>query len=93
MLILFCCHRRLIEDCRRRIEELKQHHRARINEVLAALADGPQNAYKVASKMKWDIVSDDWDTFPHAKMVCHRRGFGHLRYLEVKGVVKRKTDG
>lgn len=86
-------HRRLIKDCRRRIDELKRHHRVRADEVLAILAGGAQDAYTVASRMNWDIISDDWETFPLAqKWFATGEALAHLRYLEAEGKLKRETD-
>ncbi len=44
-------HRNIFRDCKQRIEELKHHHQARADEVLAILEKGSQNAYQVASQM------------------------------------------
>ena len=51
-------HRRLIEDHRARIEELKEHHRGRLKEVLSILETNSLNAFQVASRMTWDIKAE-----------------------------------
>jgi glyoxylase-like metal-dependent hydrolase (beta-lactamase superfamily II) len=85
-------HRRIFRDCRRRIEELKQHHETRAREVLAILDDGRKTAYEVASRMTWDIVCDSWDTFPVAqKWFALGEAIAHLVYLESLGDLKRET--
>jgi glyoxylase-like metal-dependent hydrolase (beta-lactamase superfamily II) len=48
-------HRRLIDNHRARIEELKKHHARRLDEVLAILNKGSMSAFEVASHMSWDI--------------------------------------
>ncbi len=87
-------HRRLIKDCRGRIEELKNHHRARLDEVVEILSEnGPKSAYEVASKMTWDLVAADWEDFPiMQKWFATGEALAHIRYLEVEGKVKRGGD-
>ena len=81
-------HRRLIEDHRARIEELKQHHSQRLNEVLDILEKTPQNAFQVASRMTWDIKAESWNEFPVAqRWFATGEAIAHLRYLEEDGKV------
>lgn len=88
-------HRRIMRDCRGRIEELKLHHRRRAEEVLAILNEGPRNAYQVASGMTWDIQADSWEEFPVSqKWFATGEALSHLRYLEEREKVsKEKVDG
>ncbi len=44
-------HRRIITDCKGRIEELKRHHRVRADEALSILDGGATDAYRVASRI------------------------------------------
>lgn len=84
-------HRRIFRDCRRRIDELKQHHEARAQEVLVILDDGEKTAYEVASRMSWDIVCS-WDAFPVAqKWFALGEAIAHLVYLESRNELKRET--
>ncbi len=81
-------HRRLIDDHRARIEELKQHHTHRLNEVLDILEKMPQNAFQVASRMTWDIKAESWNEFPIAqRWFATGEAIAHLRYLEEDGQV------
>ena len=81
-------HRRIFSDCRARIEELKSHHEARVQEVLAILEDGGHTAYEVASRMTWDIVCDSWDLFPVAqKWFAVGEAIAHIKYLVGMGRV------
>ena len=87
-------HRRLIEDPRARIEELKTHHRRRLDEVAIILEAGPATAFEVASRMTWDLRYDDWNDFPVAqKWFATGEAISHLRYLDDEGRVQRKTEG
>ena len=86
-------HRRLIDNHRSRIEELKQHHAHRLDEVLAILKNGSMSAYEVASHMSWDIDCERWEQFPVAqKWFATGEALAHLRYLEEDAKVIRKQD-
>ncbi len=84
-------HRRLVRDCRGRIEELKKHHQQRLDEVVEILSEGsPKNAYEVASKMTWDLVAANWEEFPlMQKWFATGEALAHIRYLEVEGKVSK----
>jgi glyoxylase-like metal-dependent hydrolase (beta-lactamase superfamily II) len=86
-------HRRLIDDHRARINELKAHHRNRLNEVLDILTAGSQHAFQIASQMTWDLAAKSWDHFPVAqKWFATGEAIAHLRYLEEEGEVSRKVE-
>ena len=88
-------HRRLIDNHRARIEELKKHHALRLDEVLAILEDGSMSAYEVAAQMSWDIDCERWDQFPVAqKWFATGEALAHLRYLEEEAkIVRRRVAG
>jgi glyoxylase-like metal-dependent hydrolase (beta-lactamase superfamily II) len=82
-------HRRPFNDCRGRIEELKEHHGHRLDEVRDILAGGSRTVYQIASRMTWDIVAESWDGFPPVqKWFAVSEAASHLRYLERRGEVK-----
>jgi glyoxylase-like metal-dependent hydrolase (beta-lactamase superfamily II) len=81
-------HRRLIQDHRKRIEELRRHHQHRADEILVILENGAQNAFQVASRMTWDIDKDHWDEFPvQQQWFATGEAIAHLRYLEERGEI------
>jgi len=88
-------HRRLITDHKRRIAELKEHHKTRLSEVLSILANRQLTAFEVASQMTWDLDCDSWQDFPRPqKWFATGEAIAHLRYLERKGlIVKKDKDG
>jgi glyoxylase-like metal-dependent hydrolase (beta-lactamase superfamily II) len=88
-------HRTLVSGFQRRIDELKRHHRHRLDEVLAVLSSGAGTAYQVASQMTWDIVAKSWDDFPVVqKWFAVSEATSHLRYLEHRDqVVSTEHDG
>lgn len=82
-------HRSLVTDLRARIDELKLHHQARVQELLNLLGDGPMNAYQIASLMTWDIDCESWDAFPPAqKWFAVGETLAHLHYLEDLGRIE-----
>ena len=86
-------HRRLIKNHNTRIEELKQHHAHRLNEVLTILEGEPLNAFQVASRMTWDIKAASWDHFPvEQRWFATGEAISHLRYLEEEGKLARNNS-
>jgi glyoxylase-like metal-dependent hydrolase (beta-lactamase superfamily II) len=83
-------HRRLIDNPKARIDELKKHHAIRLDEVLTILQKGAMSAYEIASHMTWDINCEDWTQFPVAqKWFATGEAISHIRYLEEDGRVVR----
>jgi len=87
-------HRSIFRDHKERIRELKDHHRARLREVLSILGAGRQNAFQIASQMTWDIGHKSWDLFPASqKLFAFGEAMAHLKYLEEEGEVRREANG
>lgn len=88
-------HRNPIADHRRRIDELKAHHRARTQEVADILSRGAQTAYQVASQMTWSIDCAGWEDFPvPQKWFATGEALAHLLYLErARKIVRTWSDG
>jgi glyoxylase-like metal-dependent hydrolase (beta-lactamase superfamily II) len=85
-------HRRLINNPNARINQLKQHHHHRLDEVVSILNNGSQHAYRVASRMTWDLDAESWEAFPQAqKWFATGEAIAHLRYLEEKGQATREV--
>lgn len=83
-------HRTPILDHRRRIEELKEHHRVRTQEVVNILRPKGQTAYQVASQMTWDISYARWEDFPvPQKWFATGEALAHLLHLERGGRITR----
>jgi len=82
-------HRSIFRNYRERIEELKQHHQKRLDEIISILEKGDKHAFQVASEMSWDILCDSWDLFPVSqKWFATGEAIAHLKYLKEKGVIK-----
>ncbi|MFZ7102714.1 MAG: MBL fold metallo-hydrolase [Peptococcaceae bacterium] len=86
-------HRNLIENCRERIDELKIHHRDRLDEVMKIVEDGPKNACQVAAEMKWSLSYPSWEQFPTPqKWFALGEAAAHLKYLVEKGELSRQCQ-
>jgi glyoxylase-like metal-dependent hydrolase (beta-lactamase superfamily II) len=86
-------HRRLVHDLQRRIKELQEHHRARLNEVLVALGDGEKDVLQIAPHITWDITAKTWEEFPpQQKWFAFGETMAHVRYLEARGKVRRRNQ-
>jgi len=86
-------HRRLVHDLQRRVKELQEHHRTRLNEVLVALGDGEKNAFEIAPQIKWDITAKTWEEFPPPqKWFAFGETMAHIKYLEARGKVRHESQ-
>jgi len=86
-------HRNFFTDLKGRIDELKEHHEHRANEVLDVVGTATKTAYDIAAGMPWDIDCETWDLFPVAqKWFATGEAIAHLRYLESEGRIHRNTD-
>ncbi len=82
-------HRSLFRNCKERIQELKQHHQKRLDEIISILEKGDKHAFQVASEMSWDILCDSWDLFPVSqKWFATGEAIAHLKYLKEKGIIR-----
>ena len=81
-------HRSLIQDFRGRVDELKDHHRQRLDEALGILDGKARSGYDVASQMKWKVRGRTWeDVGIMQKWFATGEAIAHLQYLEEKGTV------
>jgi glyoxylase-like metal-dependent hydrolase (beta-lactamase superfamily II) len=86
-------HRSLGNDHRKRITELQEHHRSRLDEALSALENGEKTAWEVAPYITWDIACNSWEEFPPVqKWFAVGETIAHLDYLEADGRARKKTQ-
>lgn len=85
-------HRTTFTDCKRRIEELRQHHHNRIAEVLDIVHDDSlQSAYQVAAQMNWNLEFTSWEELPVAqRWFATGEANAHLKYVQEQGEVRRR---
>lgn len=87
----FPAHRHGDRDVYQRIDALKEHHRARLEEICQAVEAHPgATAYQVAGFITWSAQGLGWERFPpHQKWFAVGETLAHLRYLEREGRVSR----
>ncbi len=88
-------HRNIMEDHPRRVDEIIQHHRERLEEVYDIITSEPQSVRTVARQMEWRIRAKDWEDFPKPqKWFASSEAMSHLEYLYNAGRIKRENrDG
>ena len=85
-------HRNLWNDHKKRIMELQEHHRNRLNEALFAMEDGEKTAWEVAPYITWDIGCNSWEEFPSVqKWFAVGETIAHLDYLDADGRARKET--
>ncbi len=81
-------HRVILTEPKVRIDELRDHHAHRLNEVLALVSEGRQTARDVARGMHWDYRAKDWSAFPDPqKWFATSEAMSHLIYLVGTGKI------
>jgi glyoxylase-like metal-dependent hydrolase (beta-lactamase superfamily II) len=77
-----------------RVDELLEHHDARLRAMLAVLADGPRTAYEVAQAVRWtsrNKALHDLDLMN--QMLAIGETLSHLDLLVARGQAALETDG
>jgi glyoxylase-like metal-dependent hydrolase (beta-lactamase superfamily II) len=87
-------HGELFNDHRKRIAELKGHHKSRVTEILSELQTQRLTAYQVASRIHWDVDFSSWDKFPaFQKFLAVGETLAHLKFLEEQNQVSKVKEG
>ncbi|MFA5066066.1 MAG: MBL fold metallo-hydrolase [Dehalococcoidia bacterium] len=88
-------HRSSWHEHKKRIQELKEHHRVRLEEAIAALKQGDKTAYQVAPYITWKIEAKEWKDFPIVQQwFAMGETIAHLIYLlEREKIRKYNEDG
>ena len=78
-----------------RIAWLEEHHRHRLDEICAAVADRPgMTGTEVAKAIHWNIPYDAWDDIPIIqRWIIVSETAAHLDHLVETGSVRRETRG
>jgi glyoxylase-like metal-dependent hydrolase (beta-lactamase superfamily II) len=87
-------HRRIMDNHQQRIREIQGHHRDRLNEILAALADGEKSVFDIVPHITWDVKYDASGAFPPSqKWFAFGETISHIKYLEAEAKIQKKTRG
>lgn len=91
----FPAHRNLSDKTlRQRAEEIKEHHRKRLEEILKMIQKQPAGAYDIAAGLTWSMRGKDWEQAPEKqKWFAVGETLSHLEYLMEKGrVIKQQRE-
>nr|WP_324292641.1 MBL fold metallo-hydrolase [uncultured Acetobacterium sp.] len=82
-------HRKVEISVYERIDQLKQHHEERLAEIIDIIKNkDDQNAYVIASQLKWSMRGKDWSEFPiQQQWFAVGETMSHLDYLRKKGLI------
>lgn len=81
-------------DLVQRVDELKEHHRLRLEEAYQVVKAHPgAGAYELAGYMTWKIRARSWEEFPVAqKWFAVGECMSHLDHLMAQGRIACKTE-
>jgi glyoxylase-like metal-dependent hydrolase (beta-lactamase superfamily II) len=82
-------HEYRFTDLPARVAQLRAHHQARFDEVLAAIRRGETTTWAIASHMTWNRPWDQIQGFMRRAAVGE--ALAHLRYLESRGVIREEV--
>jgi glyoxylase-like metal-dependent hydrolase (beta-lactamase superfamily II) len=88
--LVLSAHRKVIQDHRKRIEELINHHEERLNEIEAIIQNEWTSVRDTASQMKWALTIKEWGNFPDPqKWFASAEAMSHLEYLYINDRAER----
>jgi hypothetical protein len=83
-------HEYAFGNFRKRVEEIQQHHSARLEAVLNAMKADPMTTYEITAEVPWDI--GPWDDFRMwDRYLALGEALAHLEFLSWQGKVRRAT--
>jgi len=84
-------HQRPFNYLARRVDEILDHHRVRLEEMITALTDRPMSPWELAPRVTWDVGSwDDMDATN--RVLAVRETLAHVELLESRGRVSAIED-
>jgi len=88
--VVLPAHEELFKNHRKRISELKEHHKLRAMEMLSEIQEQGLTVYEIASRIHWDVEYASWDRFPlFQKYLAVGETLAHLKFLEEQGRVRK----
>lgn len=79
-------HEHRFMDLRGRVGELQAHHKARFDEVIAAIREGYETTWSIAGRMTWNRPWGEIQGWMRRAAVGET--LAHLRYLASRGLVR-----
>lgn len=79
-------HERPFGHLAQRVDEILEHHRRRLEEMVAALSDHPLSPWDLAPRVHWDV--GPWEEMDApTRVLAVRETLAHLQLLESRGQV------
>lgn len=90
---LFTAHRETVEDHKKRIHELLDHHQERFQEITHIISHEKKSVRDIAASMHWSVKGKSWVDFPDAQK-CFASGetMSHLEHLYCTGKAERTLE-
>lgn len=86
-------HRNFYGSHKKRIEDLKEHHRKRLEEALSAVKRGATIAWEIAQQITWDLSYEKWDDLPTMqKWFAVGETIAHLEHLVLRGKIRKECS-
>lgn len=87
-------HGEPFDDLAGRVDELRDHHQARLSAILTMMDDDEVNAYALASRLSWRGSEDGWERLaPFQRRMALTETIAHLEYLYGSGRVTKQFRG
>ena len=85
-------HEHSFPDLGRRVDEILDHHRERMNEMLAQVRNGPRTAWQITSGIKWNVAP--WEQLGSGtRRMALMETMSHLQHMVEEGELSRQeTD-
>lgn len=85
-------HRNFYGSHRRRIDELREHHKRRLEEALSAVKKGSTSAWEIAQQITWDLLYENWEDLPTMqKWFAVGETIAHLEHLVLRGEIRKEV--
>ncbi|MEK7848541.1 MAG: MBL fold metallo-hydrolase, partial [Chloroflexota bacterium] len=82
-------HENIFSNLKERIEQIKQHHEQRKEEICRAISHEPQHAWYISSRITWNIPVP-WEKFsPLDRRIAVTETIAHLEFMRWEGSVER----
>ncbi|MEM1515065.1 MAG: MBL fold metallo-hydrolase [Candidatus Bathyarchaeia archaeon] len=90
--IVLPAHEEVFTNFVERVNQLKEHHKQRLIEILTCIKNEKTTPYALASTIQWHVSYNSWDNFPLLqKYLALGETLAHLTFLEKNGLIKRNV--
>lgn len=85
-------HQHSFSHLGQRVDVIIDHHRKRMNEMLAQVKDAPKTSWQIASSITWHTAP--WEQLdPRTRQTALWETMAHLKYLVSEGELMRQESG